>query len=113
MKSDEILLTQDMIYNWDFKMDARGYRPQEVDKVLDMVINDYRTYERKIKSLKEQIDNQSREILDLKQKLRNAKANMEIVKNSEREITNVDLLRRISQLEKIIYGKDVDIEEDI
>lgn len=111
MKSEEILLTQDMIYNWDFKMDARGYRPQEVDKVLDMVISDYRTYERKIKSLNDHIDNLSREILDLKQKLRNAKANMEIVKNSGREITNVDLLRRISQLEKIIYGKDV--EEDI
>ncbi len=111
MKSEEILLTQDMIYNWDFKMDARGYRPQEVDKVLDMVISDYRTYERKIKSLTDQVDNLSREILDLKQKLRNAKANMEIVKNSGREITNVDLLRRISQLEKIIYGKDVD--EDI
>lgn len=111
MKSEEILLTQDMIYNWDFKMDARGYRPQEVDKVLDMVISDYRTYERKIKTLNDHIDNLSREILDLKQKLRNAKANMEIVKNSGREITNVDLLRRISQLEKIIYGKDV--EEDI
>lgn len=113
MKSEEILLTQDMIYNWDFKMDARGYRPQEVDKVLDMVISDYRTYERKIKSLNDQIDNLSREILDLKQKLRNAKANMEIVKNSGREITNVDLLRRISQLEKIIYGKDIDMDEEI
>ena len=113
MKSEEILLTQDMIYNWDFKMDARGYRPQEVDKVLDMVISDYRTYERKIKSLNDQIDNLSREILDLKQKLRNAKANMEIVNNSGREITNVDLLRRISQLEKIIYGKDIDMDEEI
>lgn len=108
MKADEILLTQDMIYNWDFKMDARGYRPQEVDKVLDMVINDYRTYQRMIKEKDEQIDSMNREILDLKQKLRNAKANMDIVKNSNREVTNVDLLRRISQLEKIIYGKDID-----
>lgn len=106
MKADEILLTQDMIYNWDFKMDARGYRPQEVDKVLDMVMSDYQTYQRKIKEKDEQIDNLTREILDLKHKLRNAKTNMEIVKNSNREVTNVDLLRRVSQLEKIIYGKD-------
>lgn len=106
MKADEILLTQDMIFNWDFKMDARGYRPQEVDKVLDMVISDYQTFQRKIKEKDEQIENMTREILELKHKLRNAKANMEIVKNSEREVTNVDLLRRISQLEKIIYGKD-------
>ena len=108
MKADEILLTQDMIYNWDFKMDARGYRPQEVDKVLDMVMSDYATYERKLKDKDNQISNLTNEILDLKQKLRNAKANMDIVKNTNREITNVDLLRRVSELEKIIYGKDIE-----
>lgn len=106
MKADEILLTPDMIYNWDFKMDARGYRPQEVDKVLDMVMSDYQTYQRKLKEKQDQIENLTNEILELKHKLRNAKANMEIVKNSSREVTNVDLLRRVSQLEKIIYGKD-------
>ena len=42
--SKEILLNPDMLYNWDFKVDARGYRPQEVDKVLDMVISDYNAY---------------------------------------------------------------------
>lgn len=108
MKADEILLTQDMIYNWDFKMDARGYRPQEVDKVLDMVMNDYNTYERKLKEKDNQISNLTNEILDLKQKLRNAKANMDIVRNTNKEITNVDLLRRVSELEKIIYGKDIE-----
>lgn len=108
MKADEILLTPDMIYNWDFKMDARGYRPQEVDKVLDMVMNDYQTYQRKLKEKQDQIESLTNEILELKHKLRNAKANMEIVKNSSREVTNVDLLRRVSQLEKIIYGKDND-----
>ena len=50
------------------------------------------------------------QILELKQKLRNAKANMDIVKNSERQVTNVDLLRRISELEKIIYGRNNDNE---
>ena len=106
MKADEILLTPDMIYNWDFKMDARGYRPQEVDKVLDMVMSDYQTYQRKLKEKQDQIESLTNEILELKHKLRNAKTNMEIVKNSSREVTNVDLLRRVSQLEKIIYGKD-------
>lgn len=106
MKADEILLTPDMIYNWDFKMDARGYRPQEVDKVLDMVMSDYQTYRRKLKEQQEQIENLTRDVLELKHKLRNAKANMDIVKNSTKEVTNVDLLRRVSQLEKIIYGKD-------
>ena len=91
--SKEILLNPDMLYNWDFKVDARGYRPQEVDKVLDMVISDYNAYNSMIR-----------------EKDRNAKANMDIVKNSERQVTNVDLLRRISELEKIIYGRNNDNE---
>ena len=100
----EILLNPEMIYNWDFKVDARGYRPQEVDKLLDMCSSDYRTYEAIVRSQQAQIDSLNNEILELKQKLRNARANMEIVKNSSREVTNVDLLRRISELEKIVYG---------
>ena len=104
--SKEILLNPDMLYNWEFKVDARGYRPQEVDKVLDMVISDYYAYERLIKERNSQIESLNNEILELKHKLRNAKANMEIVKKNEREVTNVDLLRRISELEKIIYGKE-------
>ena len=108
--SKEILLNPDMLYNWDFKVDARGYRPQEVDKVLDMVISDYNAYNSTIREKDRQIDALNNQILELKQKLRNAKANMDIVKNSERQVTNVDLLRRISELEKIIYGRNNDNE---
>ena len=99
-----------MLYNWDFKVDARGYRPQEVDKVLDMVISDYNAYNSMIREKDRQINALNNQILELKQKLRNAKANMDIVKNSERQVTNVDLLRRISELEKIIYGRNSDNE---
>ena len=108
--SKEILLNPDMLYNWDFKVDARGYRPQEVDKVLDMVISDYNAYNSMIREKDRQIDTLNNQILELKQKLRNAKANMDIVKNSERQVTNVDLLRRLSELEKIIYGRNNDNE---
>ena len=44
------------------------------------------------------------QILDLKHKLRNARESIEIVKSTDKEVSNVDLLRRVSQLEKIIYG---------
>ena len=108
--SKEILLNPEMLYNWDFKVDARGYRPQEVDKVLDMVISDYNAYNSMIREKDRQINALNNQILELKQKLRNAKANLDIVKNSERQVTNVDLLRRISELEKIIYGRNNDNE---
>lgn len=108
MKNDEIVLTPDTLLNWDFKIDARGYRPQEVDKALDIVISDYRTYERKIRALENQIEDLNNEILDLKHKLRNAKESIEIVKSTDKEVSNVDILKRVSQLEKIIYGNKKD-----
>ena len=38
MYNDKIFLTPNEILEKEFKVDARGYRPQEVDKYLDMVI---------------------------------------------------------------------------
>ena len=41
MLSDKIELSPEEIYEKEFKVDARGYRPQEVDNFLDIVIKDY------------------------------------------------------------------------
>ena len=41
MYNEKMLLTTQDILEKEFKIDARGYRPQEVDKFLDMVIADY------------------------------------------------------------------------
>lgn len=38
MIEEKILLTTNDILEKEFKIDARGYRPQEVDKFLDIVI---------------------------------------------------------------------------
>ena len=101
---NEVVLTPETLLNWDFKIDARGYRPQEVDKALDIVISDYKAYDKKIEALQKKIEEQNKEILDLKHQLRSANESMQIIKNSEKEITNIDILRRVSNLEKIIYG---------
>ena len=42
----------------------------------------------------------------LKQEIRDLKSTIDTLKSGEKEITNVDLLRRISQLEKIILGRE-------
>ena len=102
---NEVVLTPETLLNWDFKIDARGYRPQEVDKALDIVISDYRAYEKKVKALEERIALLNEEILDLKHQLRSANEREEIYKSSDKEITNLDILKRVSNLEKIIYGK--------
>ena len=104
--NDRITLTMQDILEKEFKIDARGYRPQEVDKFLDIIINDYEQFYTMINDLEKEKADLLGEIMKLKQELRKAKTSAEIAKNNEvPEITNVDLLRRLSNLEKMVYGK--------
>ena len=107
MYQDGVLLTVKDILDKEFKIDTRGYRPQEVDKFLDLIIRDYEEFSSKIESL----ENEKKEIIDdnirLKQEIRNLKTKLEVVKeNANEEITNADILRRLSNIEKVIYGRD-------
>ncbi len=106
MYNDRIALSIQDILEKEFKIDTRGYRLQEVDKFLDIIIRDYNEYNNIIKALEKERKALITENQELKQEIRNLKASIEAVKSEEKEITNVDLLRRISQLEKIILGKE-------
>jgi len=106
MFNDRITLSSAEIFEKEFKIDARGYRLQEVDKFLDIVIHDYNEYNSIIKELAIKNNKLLEENEALKTEVRNLKSNMEALKYSEKEITNVDLIRRVSQLEKIILGKE-------
>ena len=105
MLFEEISLTPQDILDKEFKIDTRGFRPQEVDKFLDIVIGDYT----KFISLVKRLDSEKKELIEenlrLKQELRETKDKIELLKNnSGREMTNVDMLRRISMLEKVVFG---------
>lgn len=106
MYRDRIILTAHDILEKEFKIDATGYRLQEVDKFLDLIIKDYNEYNNIIKDLEQEKKTLVEENMTLKQEIRNLKISLDALKQSEKEITNVDLLRRISQLEKIVMGKD-------
>ena len=106
MYNDRITLTMQDILEKEFKIDARGYRLQEVDKFLDVIIKDYNEYNNIIKSLEKEKRDLAQENTVLKNEVRNLKSSIEAARIGEKEITNVDLLRRISQLEKIILGKE-------
>lgn len=106
MYNDRITLTMQDILEKEFKIDARGYRLQEVDKFLDVIIKDYNEYNNIIKTLEKEKRELAQENTVLKNEVRNLKSSIETARIGEKEITNVDLLRRISQLEKIILGKE-------
>ena len=108
MYQDRLFLTVQDILDEDFKLDTRGYRPQEVDRFLDKIIHDYEEYQAYIKELevekKELVDDNIR----LKQEIRNLRTKLDVLKDNEGSegTNNADLLRRLSNLEKIIYGKE-------
>ena len=106
MYQGKISLTMQDILDKEFKIDTRGYRPQEVDQFLDVIIRDYNEYNNIIKSLIKENKELNASCHEMKEEIRNLKSNIEAAKYGEKEITNVDLLRRISQLEKIILGKE-------
>ena len=60
MYQERILLTSKDILEKQFKIDTRGYRPQEVDKFLDVVIRDYEEY---TSILKEQ-ENERKDLIE-------------------------------------------------
>ena len=76
------------------------------DIFLDVIIKDYNEYNNIIKSLEKEKRELAQENTVLKNEVRNLKSSIEAARIGEKEITNVDLLRRISQLEKIILGKE-------
>lgn len=107
MLEEKIFLTTNDILEKEFKLDARGYRPQEVDKFLDLVIRDYTEYQTIIKRLMAEIKNMEKDNQILQGEVRDFKSKLEIVENnSNKGLTNVDIIKRISELEKIVYGED-------
>ena len=97
----------------EFKIDTRGYRLKEVDQFLDIIIDDYEQFLNMINTLEKDKADLLAEIMALKQELRNSKLSMEVVKNNvdNSEVTNVDIMRRLSQLEKMVYGLKSKSEE--
>ncbi len=109
MYQDRIMLTVKDIFEKEFKVDTRGYRPQEVDKFLDVVMRDYEEFIAINKELSNEIKDLTNDNIKLKQEIRSLKMKLDILKenaDSDNGSNSVDVLKRLSNLEKIIYGKE-------
>ncbi|MFV0249679.1 MAG: DivIVA domain-containing protein [Bacilli bacterium] len=107
MYQERIVLTCKDILEKDFKIDTRGYRPQEVDKFLDTIIRDYEEFMVIIR----ESENDKKELIEdnikLKQEIRNLRTKIELLSETTGgEVSNADLLRRLSNLEKYIYRNE-------
>ncbi len=109
MYQNKIALSPQDILEKEFKIDTRGYRLKEVDQFLDTIIGDYEQFFNIINSLEQEKADLLQEIMNLKQELRSANLNVQIAKNNDTpEVTNLDIMRRISRLEKLVYGSKED-----
>ena len=111
MYQERFNLSPKEILEKEFKIDTIGYRLKEVDQYLDLIIGDYEEFFKIIKEYDKEKEELLDEIMNLKQEIRNLKTSIEIAKESDtddntKNISNVDVIRRLSQLEKIVYGKD-------
>ncbi|WP_257352156.1 cell division regulator GpsB [Pseudalkalibacillus decolorationis] len=96
MDTKKLRLNAKEILEKDFKTGFRGYDQDEVDQFLDVVIKDYEQFHKEIDRLNEE----------------NVKLRKEVQRSSEQPkpqtstagITNYDILKRLSNLEKHVFG---------
>lgn len=108
MYQDRVALTSQDILEKDFKIDTRGYRPQEVDRFLDMIIKDYDEMTSIIRELEADKKELLEENMHLKKEVRNLRTKLDVIEESDSGVSgaNADILRRLSNLEKVMYGKE-------
>src|SRR5699024_1121425 len=109
----ETTYTPKDILQQEFKSKMRGYDPIEVDEFLDGVIKDYETYNKEILDLQEENDRLNAKISQLnKTQAVTARKQTEKAPKSQ-TVTNFDILKRLSNLEKEVFGKKLNQEINV
>ena len=87
----KLQLTAQDIFNKEFKKAFRGYDPDDVDRFLDIIIQDYEVFKKEY----EELVNENKR---LKRQLEESR------KQVQTGTTNFDILKRLSNLEKHVFG---------
>ncbi|KKB37685.1 cell division regulator GpsB [Bacillus thermotolerans] len=99
MLSNKVKLTSKDILEKDFKTSMRGYNPDEVDQFLDLIIKDYEAFNQVIEELQQ-------ENLRLKKESETRSNRVQPVSSPQPAAgtTNFDILKRLSNLERHVFG---------
>ncbi|MCU5704969.1 MULTISPECIES: cell division regulator GpsB [Bacillus cereus group] len=107
MISDKIKLTAKDILEKEFKTGMRGYQQEEVDKFLDMIIKDYEAFHKEFDQLKQQNARLKRELEEQKLVATQVPQQPVVPTPVAQPVynnTNTDILKRLSNLEKAVFG---------
>ncbi|MFD1360526.1 cell division regulator GpsB [Lentibacillus salinarum] len=94
MNANRIQLTGKDILEKEFKTAMRGYNQEEVDDFLDTVIQDYEAFQQDIEKLRQE-----------NERLRKQSDQTRSRTSTPNHQVNYDILKRVSNLEKAVFGK--------
>lgn len=84
------------ILDKNFKTSMRGYNQEEVDEFLDIVIQDFENFNSQIEQLRKENE---------QLKSRPEQTRMRTTPTPSNHQVNYDILKRVSNLEKAVFGK--------
>ncbi|MGE7621515.1 cell division regulator GpsB [Viridibacillus sp. NPDC096237] len=97
-------LTAKKILDKDFKTGLRGYSQDDVDQFLDEIIQDYENFEKIVAKKQEEINMLKQELEAAQNSKRHTSAQVQPQQPQHTANTNFDILKRISNLEKHVFG---------
>ena len=103
---EKLNLTPEEILNKEFETDFKGYNADQVDLFLDEVLEDYQKMEDNVQQLLDTVATLQEQIKELKAKnieLEGRKMAFDL--SNTTSYSSVDVLKRISRLEEIVYNK--------
>ena len=105
--ADKNLTTKDILQK-EFKSAMRGYNVAEVDEYLDMIIRDYESYQKDLSYLQSENERLMSRVDELTKQAVLAKPTQSNVSSVGSGETNFDILKRLNNLEKHVFGSKLD-----
>ncbi|MDD8048507.1 MAG: cell division regulator GpsB [Thomasclavelia sp.] len=107
----KVTLSPKKILNKEFKVDFKGYNADEVDHYLDQIVADYEAFAtllnasyEKVEQLEKQLSKEKETVLKLQKEAALQDDNIHALE--ENASSNVDILKRLSLLEKVVFSKN-------
>ncbi|MFJ8261277.1 cell division regulator GpsB [Rummeliibacillus sp. NPDC094406] len=102
----DIKLSAKTILDKDFKTGIRGYSQDEVDQFLDIIIQDYESFEKVLAKKQEEIELLKNELKTAQSQTTTSSSEVrrQVPSPAYANNTNFDILKRIANLEKHVFG---------
>ncbi len=116
MENNSIKFTPKDILQKEFRQKMRGYDPNDVDSFLDDVIKDYETYGKEVQALQDDNDRLRVQVDELNKQLSvsdrtpsqpTVGPTRTVASQPISSATNMDILKRLSNLERRVFGSQL------